>query len=149
MMLIMGNSNRIWHYWAGRYPGSVGVLIGPSYEKKVPLDPWMPFVLDNDAYICFKKQTEWDVSKWREMLGRVKMTGLAPLWAAVPDVVANKKATIENWKKYSHEIKAIGWPTAFVVQDGMHPEDVPDADVIFVGGSDAWKFPNLNMDILL
>ena len=143
MMLIMGNSNRIWHYWAGRYPGSVGVLIGPSYEKKVPLDPWMPFVLDNDAYICFKKQTEWDVSKWREMLGRVKMTGLAPLWAAVPDVVANKKATIENWKKYSHEIKAIGWPTAFVVQDGMHPEDVPDADVIFVGGSDAWKFPNL------
>lgn len=146
MMLIMGQSNRIWHYWAGRYPGSVGVLIGPSYKKKVPVDPWMPFVLDNDAFTAWRDKKEWDYAAWKTMLEWVKLTRLKPLWAAVPDVVANREATIANWGKYAMEVKAMGFPTAFCVQDGMKPQDVPpDADVIFVGGTDGWKFPNLPM----
>ena len=143
MMLIMGQSNRIWHYWAGKYRGSVGVLIGPSYGKKVPLDKWMPFVLDNDAFTCWKKQTEWPVAPWRSMIMWVRMTGLRPIFAAVPDVVANRDATIESWRKYSPFVKKLGWPTAFCVQDGMTEKDVPDCDVVFVGGTDRWKFPNL------
>ena len=68
------------------------------------------------------------------------------MWAAIPDVVANRNATIANWMKYSEEIKNLGWPMAFCVQDGMTPTDVPaDADVVFVGGSDGWKFQNLPM----
>lgn len=146
MMLIMGQSNRIWHYWAGRYPGSVGVLIGPSYGKKVPVDKWMPFVLDNDAFTAWRDKKPWDVEGWRSMLLWIRMTGLKPLWAAVPDVVADRKATLLNWTLYRDEIKSLGWPVAFCVQDGMTPDDVPnDADVVFVGGSDGWKFPNLEM----
>jgi hypothetical protein len=144
MMLIMGQSNRIWHYWAGRYPGSVGVLIGPSYGKKVPIDPWMPFVLDNDAFTAWRDHKPWDVGAWRNMLSMVRMTRLKPLWAAVPDVVGDRTATISNWRRYSDEVKALGWKTAFCVQDGMTPEDVPtEADVVFVGGTDGWKFRNL------
>lgn len=144
MMLIAGQSNRIWHYWAGKYPGSVGVLIGPSYGKKVPIDKWMPFVLDNDAFTAWRDKKPWDVEAWRAMLRWVRMTGLKPLWAAVPDVVTDREATLRNWYEYSPEIIALGWPTAFCVQDGMTPSDVPDeADVVFVGGSDRWKFPNL------
>lgn len=146
MMLIMGQSNRIWHYWAGRYPGSVGVLIGPSYGNKVPIDRWMPFVLDNDAFTCWRDKKPWSADAWREMLQRVRLTGLKPIWAAVPDVVANREATLRNWEIYAAEIQRIGWPTAFCVQDGMTPDDVPgDVDVIFVGGSDRWKFPNLRI----
>jgi len=146
MMLIMGQSNRIWHYWSGKFPGSVGVLIGPSYGKKVPIDPWMPFVLDNDAFTCWRDKKPWDVEAWRAMLSMVGMKVQTPLWAAVPDVVANREATIANWPIYSGEIKKRGWNAAFCVQDGMTPEDVPaDADVIFVGGSDKWKFPKLSM----
>ncbi len=146
MMLIMGQSNRVWHYWAGKYPGSVGVLIGPSYGKKVPVDRWMPFVLDNDAFTCWRDKRPWDVEAWRKMLQWIRMTGQKPLWAAVPDVVANRLATIESWKRYSDEIRELDWPMAFCVQDGMTPEDVPkDADIIFVGGSDGWKFPNLSI----
>lgn len=146
MMLIMGQSNRIWHYWSGKFPGSVGVLIGPSYGKKVPIDPWMPFVLDNDAFTCWRDKKPWDVEAWRSMLSMVGMKVQTPLWAAVPDVVANREATIANWPIYSGEIKKRGWNAAFCVQDGMTPEDVPaDADVIFVGGSDKWKFPKLSM----
>lgn len=144
MMLISGQSNRIWHYWAGRYPGSVGVLIGPSYGTKVPIDPWMPFVLDNDAFTCWRDKKPWDVHAWREMLVRVKIRGLKPLWAAVPDVVANREATLTNWDIYAREVESMDWPMAFCVQDGMTEKDVPkSADVVFVGGSDSWKFPNL------
>lgn len=146
MMLIMGQSNRIWHYWSGKYPGAVGVLIGPSYGKKVPVDKWMPFVLDNDAFTAWRDQKPWDVEAWRAMLKWIRMTRLTPMWAAVPDVVANREATMENWPIYRDEIKSLGWPAAFCVQDGMTPDDVPDdADVVFVGGSDRWKFPNLKM----
>lgn len=146
MMLIVGQSNRIWHYWAGRYPGSVGVLIGPSYGKRVPIDPWMPFCLDNDAFTAWRDKKPWDVDAWRSMLQWVRMTRQKPMWAAVPDVVANREATIENWKRYAQEIQQLGWSTAFCVQNGMTPEDVPsDADVVFVGGSDGWKLPNLPM----
>lgn len=146
MMLIMGQSNRIWHFWAGRYPGSVGVLIGPSYGKKVPIDPWMPFVLDNDAFTAWRDKKPWNLEAWLEMLRWVRMTGLKPLWAAVPDVVANREATIRNWEVYAETVRDFGFPTAFCVQDGMTPDDVPkSADVIFVGGTDGWKFPNLAM----
>lgn len=142
----MGQSNRVWHYWAGKYPGSVGVLIGPSYGKKVPIDRWMPFVLDNDAFTAWRDGKPWSESAWHEMLTWVRMTGLRPLWAAVPDVVTNREATMANWPIYSPAIKSIGWKTAFCVQDGMTPADVPtDADVVFVGGSDGWKFRNLPM----
>lgn len=145
-MLICGQSNRIWHYWAGAYPGSVGILVGPSYFKKVPVDKWMPFALDNDAFKAWRDGTPWDLDAWRTMLRWFRMTGQKPLWAAVPDVVANREATIENWKQYSGEVLALGWPIAFCVQDGMTPDDVPkNADVVFVGGSDRWKFPNLEM----
>lgn len=142
----MGQSNRIWHYRCGRYPGSVGVLIGPSYGKKVPIDKWMPFALDNDAFIAWRDKTPWDVEAWRSMIAWIRLSGHKPLWAAVPDVVANRQATLDNWKLYSHEIKRIGWPAAFCVQDGMTPCDVPtNADVVFVGGTDGWKFPNLGI----
>lgn len=144
MMIIMGQSNRIWHYFAGRYPGSVGVLTAPSYGTKVPIDPWMPFVLDNDAFTCWRDKKPWIESAWVEFIRRVRMTGLKPLWAAVPDVVGNREATIANWPKYSPLIKRIGWKVAFCVQDGMTELDVSsDADIVFVGGTDDWKFPNL------
>ena len=143
MMLIMGQSNRIWHYFCGKYEKSVGILIGPSYEKKVPIDPWMPMVLDNDAFIAWRDKKPWDLMAWRKMLNWVKSTGIDPMWAAVPDVVANKEKTIENWTIYEKEITNLGWKTAFCVQDGMTEKDVPKCDVVFVGGTNRWKFPNL------
>lgn len=146
MMLLCGQTNAIWSFWAGRYPNSVGFLISPSYYKRVHPKKFMPFVLDNGAFEAWTKKKDWDVNTWREMIDFVRMTGMRPLWAAVPDVVANREATIANWPKYVNEIKKLGWDAAFCVQDGMSPSDVPwDADVVFVGGSDRWKFPNLEM----
>jgi len=106
----------------------------------------MPYALDNDAFIAWSQKKEWNASAWREMLKWAKMTGMDPLWCLVPDVVANREATLANWKQYSPEAEKYKWPLAFAVQDGMTPQDVPaNAAVIFVGGSDAFKFRSLPM----
>lgn len=144
MMLLCGQSNRIWHYWAGRYPGKVGILVSPSYLTKVPIDYWMPFVLDNDAFVAWRDQKPWDENAWLRMLERIMGLGRAPRWAAVPDVVGDRLATLRSWEKYFPTVRALGFPTAFCAQDGMTPADVPEAaDVVFIGGTDAWKFDAL------
>jgi hypothetical protein len=146
MMLMCGQSNPVWHYWAGIHPGKVGVLVGPSYHTKLKMRKWMPFALDNDAYVAFATKTHWNEHKWRKMLQWAKMVGQSPLWVLIPDVVANKQKTIENWKTYADETASFGWPLAFAVQDGMIEKDVPsDAQVIFVGGSDQFKYRTLPM----
>lgn len=153
MMLLCGQTNSIWSFWAGlheanpeKYKTSVGFLIGPSYLSRVKPKKFMPFALDNDAFMAWQKKKVWDVEAWREMLKYVRMTGIKPLWCAVPDVVTDRQGTIDNWRRYAPEIQSLGWVAAFCVQDGMTPDDVPeDAGIVFVGGSDGWKFPNLKM----
>jgi hypothetical protein len=141
MMMMAGQSNPAWHYAAGKWPGKVGLLLGPSYFKKQALRPWLPYALDNDAYISWQNQKEWSESAWREMLQWARMTRYKPLWAIVPDVVANRKETLENWKRYAFILDEIGWPKAFAVQDGMTPDDVPEsAALVFVGGSTSFKW---------
>lgn len=144
MMLIAGQSNRIWHYWAGKYPGSVGLLISPSYLSKVPIDPWMPFVLDNGAFVSWRDNIPWNEQAWFDMLTKIRMRGLTPHWVAIPDAVGNRKQTLHNWPIFAPLVKAMGWKAGFCVQDYMTHCDVPeDADMIFVGGTDPWKFRNL------
>ncbi len=145
---MCGQSNPIWHYWAGGghgvQPGRVGVLVGPSYYRKLKMRDWMPYALDNDAFSAFSKGTPWPEELWREMLRWARCVGHSPRWVLVPDVVADKKATLEKWDRYAPEAEAYGWPLAFAVQDGMTPVDVPgEAEVIFVGGSDDFKYRTL------
>ena len=146
MMLLCGQSNRVWHYLAGRYPGSVGLLLGPSYFHKTPIDPWMPFALDNDEFSAWRDGKPWDVGGWSEMLATVRVSHKTPRWVLVPDAVGDREKTLENWERYSNAASVLKAPLAFAVQDGMTPDDVPsNADVVFVGGTDGWKFPNLPM----
>ena len=135
----------MWHYWAGRKPGSVGVLISPSYATKVPLDPWMPVVIDNGAFIAHTKKKQWNSQEWLDLLANIQARRIRPRWVVVPDVVGDKDATIAGWDQWEAQIPK-EFPRAFCVQDGMTPEDVPEgADVVFVGGSDLFKFPTLPM----
>lgn len=146
MMILCGNYNTIWHYFAGRYPGQIGVLMGPAYFKRIPIKWWMPYALDNDAYSAYSNNIEWDVNAWRQMLKLAKNTGQDPIWVLVPDVVADKKATLEKWNQYQPEASKFKWKLAFAVQDGMTPDDVPsNADVVFVGGTTLWKWKTIPM----
>lgn len=145
MMVMLGNhSSPLFHYWAGKYPGKVGWLIGPSGQRKTKLRPWTPYACDNDAFTAWQNDTPWDENAYLEFLQWIFRQSQRPLWVTVPDVVTNRDATIENWDKYAPRCREHGHDLAFVMQDGMTPDDVPtDADLVFIGGTFRWKWNNL------
>jgi len=62
-------------------------------------------------------------------------------FAAAPDVVGAAAATLTRSIPMLGHIRALGYPAALVAQDGLEHLPVPwDAfDVLFLGGSTAWK----------
>jgi hypothetical protein len=136
-MMIMPSNNQsgIVHYFAGKYPGKVGLLWTPQSLGPKGTPPfYMPYALDNG---CF---TQWDETAFFLMLMKARLLKQDPLWVCVPDVVADARATTKLWQKYHAKVP---FKKAFVVQDGHTPEDVPhEAYAVFVGGSTEWKMGN-------
>jgi hypothetical protein len=74
------------------------------------------------------------------------LTDLAPhasrcAFAVAPDVVGDAAATIERSLPFLPVIRSLGYPAAFVAQNGQDGLPVPwdEFDVLFNGGDDAWK----------
>lgn len=125
----------------GRFPRRLAHLMTPGGWRK----PFMPYAMDNGAFGAYERGVEFDRLKFRDHLTsasvHIQRGGAPPLWVAVPDVVTDKKATIAAWEEWAPKLRSYGWPLAFVVQDGMIRQDVPeDADFVFVGGSIKWKW---------
>lgn len=133
MMIMPANQSNWWvHYWAGRAPGIMGHLYSPGGQR----GPFahLPYALDNGAFTGFRE------GEWKALLNWACLSGVAPLWVAVPDVVGDAEATLANWDRFHAEAARFGWPLAFVAQDGHTINDVPEsASVVFVGGSTQWK----------
>lgn len=125
-----------------RHPGRIGCLMGP--HGPVRPHPEIPFALDNGAYS--RSGDGFNEALWIKLLERTRRIGIAPMWAAVPDVVGNREATLVRWEKYCPIASQYGWPLAFVAQDGMTEHDVPQcASLVFVGGSTDWKRKTASM----
>lgn len=119
-----------------RFPGRIGSLLSPDGWRR----PKFQYALDNGAFPAWTKGKPWDEEAFISMLEKASKVD-APRWVLVPDVVADREATLALWKQWGPALRDYGWPLAFAVQDGMTQADVPkDADVIFVGGSTAWKW---------
>jgi len=145
MMIMPSNhSSALFHHLTGRFPNRLGWLIGPSGCSKTKLQKWVPYALDNDAFGAFVNGIEWSEAAWLKMLSWVEYKHPRPMWAIVPDVVADREKTLENWSRYAPVLEEARIRKAFAVQDGMGVDDVPiDADVVFVGGSTEWKWKTL------
>lgn len=139
MMVMLANRCGIEiGYLAARFPGLVGHLYSPGAQCG-PY-PFMPYALDNGAFIAWKHKRAWPEDEWRFMLRWAALSGQRPLWCIVPDVVADRAATLANWDRYAEEIRGFGFRPALAVQDGMTFDDVPDSDcMLFLGGSTEWK----------
>lgn len=144
MVMVSNNLSATARELASKYCGKIGWLMGPSSWKRPQSS--IPYTLDNDAFAVWRDRKEWDEGMWLDMLEKAAKQPFSPLWCLVPDVVANREKTLENWSKYRRVVGDYGWPTAFAVQDGMTVEDVPrDADVIFIGGTTSWKWRTVPM----
>lgn len=63
------------------------------------------------------------------------------LFATAPDVVGDHDATLTRSREWLPRIRSLGYPAAFVLQDGATVDTVPwdEFDVAFIGGSTEWK----------
>lgn len=139
MVMLANNTGVRTGYLAGRFPGKIGHLFSPGAQRG-PFE-FIQYSLDNGA---FARRDDWDEAAWVKLLDWAKLSGQNPMWALVPDCVADREGTLKRWGKYSAVLSEYGWPLAFAVQDGMTTADVPqNAQVVFVGGSTEWKWQTL------
>ncbi len=143
MIVMPANSSGLFTgYLMGRFPGRLGWIISPGGWRE-PFD-FIPYGFDNGAFPIWSKGGEWQEGPFYALCERANGRRHKPSWIAVPDVVADREATLRSWWSHSPKVAAFRVPLAFVVQDGMTPQDVPgNAEVIFVGGSTDWKWKNL------
>lgn len=88
---------------------------------------------------CFNRTTYVGDDAYLAWLERQDREGC--LFATVPDVVADHPATLTHFHRLSPNVRGLGYPVAFVAQDGATPGNVPwaDLDALFIGGTTAWK----------
>jgi hypothetical protein len=136
MMVMPSNmDDKIVHYFAGKYPGSVGLLFSPS-SPMIDVPFYLEYALDNGCFSGF------DEEKFIRMLDK-SCWMKPPLWVTVPDVLYDNKRTLDFWYEYKGLVKRYGYNLGFVVQDGCTVEEVPEeAYCIFVGGTTSWKLEN-------
>jgi hypothetical protein len=86
---------------------------------------------------CFGKG--FQENRWWEWLKANDADGCA--FATAPDVVGDAAATLERSLPWLSKIRGLGYPAAFVAQDGAEHVQIPwgEFDVLFVGGSTDFK----------
>ncbi|NEP57962.1 MAG: hypothetical protein F6K31_13220 [Symploca sp. SIO2G7] len=144
MIVLAGSHSSIeYQQWANCY-GNVGNLFS---ERRTPALPY--YALDNGKFTAWKDKKPWHIDKFLAMCNYYcNRSRIKPRWILLPDVVADREATIANWYLWEARFRAKypGIPLAFAVQNGMQPQCVPDtADVIFVGGTFEWKWATMPM----
>lgn len=115
--------------------GAVGLLQTPRASYR--LDGIAVWALDNG---CFTDSYPGD-DRYLDYLKRWEPHRDRCLFVAAPDVVGDAEATIARSLPMIPRIRALGYPVALVLQDGMTEDAVPwDAiNWVFVGGSTEWK----------
>lgn len=116
----------------------LGLMIQPGmHNAHAPLQHWS-FAADNG---CFAQGDSFDAGDWLEWLAGLRRYRERCLFAVAPDVIGDAEATLVRSLPYLPTIKQLGFPVAFVTQNGCTSALVPwdQIDVLFVGGDDAWK----------
>jgi hypothetical protein len=95
---------------------------------------------------CFSDN--FDETKWWSWLSGKDPKGC--LFAVAPDVVADHHATVARSMPWLPKIRALGFPAAFVIQDGATIDTVPweACDAIFIGGTTEFKLSDAALEII-
>jgi hypothetical protein len=126
---------------AARCYGQLGVLVQPSNSYHRRLRYVGAWAADNG---CFARGHHFDASAWLRWLDGLPLRERC-LFATAPDVVGDARATVERSRPYLRVLRGLGYRPALVAQDGFeriaHTRLVPwpDIDVLFLGGTTAWK----------
>ncbi|WP_207559358.1 hypothetical protein [Nocardioides sp. PD653] len=115
--------------------GVIGFIDTPKQRNRRPTG--VLWCADNG---CFSEQ--WEPSRWWEFLEANTADAAACLFATAPDVVGDARATEELSRPWLAKIRSLGYPVAYVAQNGMEFStwDLWDEiDCLFIGGTTDWK----------
>lgn len=114
--------------------GRLGFIDTPAQGNRRP--EGVAWCADNG---CFSDK--WDEAKWWRFLVNNAHAADTCLFAVAPDVVGDAKATAIKSQPWLAKIRDLGYPVAWVAQDGQENEPLPwdDIDCLFIGGSTDWK----------
>lgn len=114
--------------------GELGFIDTPKQGNKRPED--VLWCADNGCYSNAFSEPQW----WGFLERNAGDTTLCA-FATAPDVVGDARATFERSLPWLPKIRALGYPVAFVAQDGITDDLLPwdEFDALFIGGSTEWK----------
>jgi len=137
-VLYLGNPCASDKIIAAMCAGKIGLLDQPRQRNRTAVatvhaagGPW---AADNGAFTASWKADEW----WAWLQRQTEHAGTC-LFATAPDVVADAAATWERSRPWLDRIRGLGFPVAYVGQDGLTELPWGDFDVLFLGGTDQWK----------
>lgn len=115
--------------------GRLGCITTPDQGNVHFPDEW-DVIADNG---CFSRK--WTEAAWLPWLldqPRSIRFAVAPD-VFHPDGSECHTETLERWRHYGPLIERHGFIPAFVLQVGATPTNIPDAPVLFIGGTTEWK----------
>lgn len=74
----------------------------------------------------------WSANLFRRWVAQVKYLKKPPLFLVVPDVPFYAKETLEEWQVWEPELRELGVPLAFAVQNGIRLEQIPKSADCFL-----------------
>ena len=115
--------------------GLIGYIDTPLQGNKRP--EGVTWCADNG---CFGKGYPGD-EEWFAWLRRNAHDAATCAFATAPDVVGDAWRTHFRSMPWLPKIRELGYPAAFVAQDGLERLPIPwrEFDVLFIGGSTEWK----------
>lgn len=116
--------------------GGLGYIDTPYQQNVRPDGATLTWVADNG---CFSSRFKED--HWWAFLERHAHLADSCRFATAPDVVGDAAATLARSLPWLPKIRALGYPVAYVAQDGQEAVPVPwdQIDALFIGGSDTFK----------
>jgi hypothetical protein len=116
----------------------LGVMYQPGMQNQPGPLKFVPWGADN---ACYSQGDRFDAGDWLEWLASLRRFRERCLFAVAPDVVGDAEATLARSRPYLPTIRQLGFPAAYVTQDGCTSALVPwgECDALFVGGTDGWK----------
>lgn len=116
--------------------GLIGTIVTPKQGNRLP--DGVAWCADNG---CYGKGYPGDAA-WVTWLTSFTAEQIARCrFAVAPDVVGDAWRTHLRSTPWFSKVRDLGYPVAYVAQDGLENHPVPwhDFDVLFIGGSTQWK----------
>lgn len=112
----------------------LGFISTPRMRNIMPLD--VAWAADNGRFAAPHEYTDAGYLRWLARQPKERC-----LFATAPDVLGDHAATIEMAQPLLSRLRALGYPAAFVAQDGWREDNTPwdELDLLFIGGTDAFK----------